>query len=155
MGEATERLDPTPRTRDQMVEVRFGVETRALDAETVVVSVHGDVDLVTAGELGGELLGAAASGARRVLVDVTESTLFGSSAIHVLVRSVERLQSCGLLVGVVCANPTAAKVFRITGVDQDLRIFTTVEQARSLASVRDRLRPGLPRLDPAAEGTYA
>lgn len=123
-------LDLTPRKTGQIVEIRFGVESRAVDRETVVVSVHGDVDLVTAPGLDKELLEAAVLGARRVLVDLTETTFFDSSAIHVLVRGVERLRSTGVPVGVVCGNPRVMKVLQITGDDQNLRIFPTVEQAK-------------------------
>jgi hypothetical protein len=75
------------RTAGQDAQLEFGVATRACDSETFVVSAHGDVDPVTAPELERELLEAVQLGARRVVVDLTETTFFDSSAIHALIRS--------------------------------------------------------------------
>jgi len=73
-------------------QMEFRVATRAHDAETFVVSVHGDVDPGTAPELERELLEVVQLGARRVVVDLTETAFFDSSAIHALLRSGEQLQ---------------------------------------------------------------
>jgi anti-sigma B factor antagonist len=109
--------------------MQFRVATRAHDAGTFVVSVHGDVDPVTAPELERELLEAVQLGARRVVVDLTETAFFDSSAIHALLRSGEQLQASGLQLEVVCGNPSIKKVFAITAADRALPTHVTVEQA--------------------------
>ena len=108
---------------------RFGVATRACEAETFGVSVGGDVDLVTAAEVERELLAAAQLGARRVLVDLTETTFIDSSAIHALVTGGERLLESGLQFGLVC-GPNVRRVLETVGVDRMFKIHSTLEQAR-------------------------
>jgi anti-sigma B factor antagonist len=106
----------------------FGVATRACDAETLGVCVRGDVDLVTAAEVERELLAAAELGARRILVDLTETTFIDSSAIRVLVTGGERLVSSGLQFGLVC-GPSVRRVLEIVGVDRMFQAHSTLEQA--------------------------
>jgi anti-sigma B factor antagonist len=106
----------------------FRVATRACDAETFGVSVRGDVDLVTAADVELELLASAQLGARRVLVDLTETTFIDSSGIHVLVTGGERLVASGLQFGLVC-GPNVKKVLEIVGVDRMFQIHSTIEQA--------------------------
>jgi anti-sigma B factor antagonist len=126
-------------------QMEFRVATRAHDTETFVVSVHGDVDPVTAPELERELLEAVQLGARRVVVDLTETSFFDSSAIHALLRSAEQLHASGLQLDVVCGNPSIQKVFAITATDRALPTHATVEQAvsvtgnaRRVSNARDR-----------------
>jgi anti-sigma B factor antagonist len=121
--------DTAARTMPQM---EFRVATRACDPETFVVSVHGDVDPVTAPELERELLEAVQLGARRVVVDLTETASFDSSAIHALLRSGEQLEASGLQLDVVRGNPSIKKVFAITATDRALPTHGTVEQAVSV-----------------------
>jgi anti-sigma B factor antagonist len=122
--------------------IEFRVDTRTGDMETFVVFAQGDVDCVTAPELEQELLETVKLGRSRVLVDLTEATYFGSSAIHALMRARERLQASGLELAVVCGNPTVRKVFQITGIDQAMRIHSADEQTPSWsASVLASLEP--------------
>ena len=106
----------------------FGVASRACDTEIFGVSVRGDVDLVTAAEVERELLVAATLGARRILVDLRETTFIDSSAIRVLVTGGERLVASGLQFGLVC-GPNVSKVLEIVGVDRMFQIHSTIEQA--------------------------
>ena len=134
-------------------QMTFGVATRAWDTEAFVVSAYGDVDCVTAPELERELLGAVQLGADRVLVDLTETTFVDSSAIHTLIRSGERLHASGLQLEVVCGNPNVTKVLEITGVDQALPIYATIEQATSTMAPGEELAASV---EPAAKaGAFA
>jgi anti-anti-sigma factor len=116
---ATELRSATP---------EFGVATRAFDTGTFCVSAHGDVDLATAPELETELLETAREGTRRVVVDLTGTTFFDSSAVHALVRAGERLQASGLQLGIVC-GPYIKRILEITGVDHAFQIHATIERA--------------------------
>jgi len=84
-----------------LAQVDFAVATAVRDTETVVVSVHGEVDVVTAPDLAGELLTAVELGATLVVVDLTETTFFDSSAIRALLAGSQRLQASGAQVCVV------------------------------------------------------
>lgn len=140
---------PQARTRGE----EFGVATIACDWETYVVSTHGDIDCVTAPELERELFGAVQLGARRVVVALTETTFFGSTAIRALVRSAERVRAVGGQLSVVCDNPKIKKVFAIAGTDRTLPIHSAIEQALSLKPSGDSpWEPTPGGIDPAARG---
>ena len=137
------RVDANVRATDPgSSEVEFWLAIRAFEMGTLVVSAHGDVDLVTAAELETELLETVRDGARRVIVDLTEATFVESSAIHALLRAGQRLQWRGRELAVVCGNPTVKRVLDITGVDRVLPVHTTIEQAVGLPGLGRPARPG-------------
>jgi len=107
----------------------FGIATQALGMDRFLVSAHGDVDLVTAPELETELLDTAHSGARQVVVDLTEATFFDSSGAHALMRAGERLQSTGLQFAIVCGNHVIKSILEITGIDQIFPVHATIDNA--------------------------
>ena len=109
--------------------VEFGIATQALGMDGFFVSTYGDIDLVTAPELETELLDAAHSGARQVVVDLTEATFFDSSGVHALMRAGERLHSTGLQFAIVCGNHVIKRILEITGVDQIFPVHATIENA--------------------------
>lgn len=150
MGEHVNALDL------RLAETRFSVATTACGAETLGVSVRGNVDPVTAPELEQELLDAAQLEARRVVVDLTETTFVDSSAIHALMRGGERLLASGRQFGLVCSNPSIRKVLEIVGVDQTFRIYPTIEHAiSSKASSQSSPVPRPATSWPAPADTYA
>jgi anti-sigma B factor antagonist len=112
-------------------EVEFGMAIQAFGLGTFIVSAYGDVDLVTAAELETELLETVHDGARRVVVDLTETTFFDSSGVHAVVRCGELLQSSGVQFGVVCANPRIKRILEITGIDHTFGVHATIEDAIS------------------------
>ena len=129
--------------------------TKACDAEVFVVSAYGDVDPVTAPELERELLETVRMGATRVVVDLTETTFFDSSATHALVRSAERLQAGRVQLDVVCRTANLKRLFEITGVDRDLQVYATVGQANDLTPCRDVALVPRPTFQAVATGGYA
>ena len=110
-------------------DVEFGVAVQTFGGGTFIVSTYGDVDLVTAPELEQELLEAVNEGARHVVVNLTKTTFFDSSGVHVLVRTGDRLESRGVRFGIVCANPRIKRILEITGIDRAVGIHDTIESA--------------------------
>lgn len=127
-----------------MAQAEFAVTTTARDRETVVVSVEGEVDLATAPQFEEGLRKAVELEASRVVVDLTATTFFDSSAIHALLSAAARLQSSGAQVCVVCSDPCIKKVLEITRADRVLDIHATVEQASSTSRLSALKPPGLP-----------
>jgi len=107
----------------------FGIAIRTWDSETVVFSTYGDIDAVAAPDLEQELLEAAQLGTRRVVVDLTETTFFDSSAIHALTRSEERFQAIDLQLDIVCGSRQIKKILEITGVSHAFPIHATIQHA--------------------------
>ncbi len=148
-------MDASTKAKDPgSAEVEFGVAIQTFGRGTFIVSAYGDVDLVTARELETELLETVDDGARRVVVDLTETTFLGSGGIHALVRAGESLQSSGLQFGIVCASPGIKRILEITGIDHTFGIHATIEDAVG-PSRTPVMPPVVVPLQPRAGGLYA
>ena len=112
-----------------MEQIDFAIATTTQDSETTVVSAEGEVDIATAPRFEEELCKAVELEARRVVVDLTATTFFDSSAIHALLSGAARLQRSGAQVCVVCNDPNIRRLFEITRVDRMLQVHATIEQA--------------------------
>lgn len=93
----------------------------------VRVTVVGDADLATAPELKAALLGAIEGGARRLLVDLSQTTFIDSTALGVLMGGVKRLAPSGGEVAIVCRDASIRKIFEITLLDRIFAIFDDVD----------------------------
>jgi anti-anti-sigma factor len=96
------------------------------DDERIVASVHGDVDLSNADDVG-RTLGASAMGSpdRVLVVDLREVTYIDSQGLRVFHQLASRLADRGAaLVVVAPRGSVAGDVMRLTGID---RFVTLVE----------------------------
>jgi anti-sigma B factor antagonist len=100
-----------------------------------VIAVAGEVDIFTAPELKRAIAAAIDAGARRLVVDLTETRFLDSTALGVLIGAVKRLRPLDGRLVIVNTEPSTAKTFEITGLDQIFTIVPAREQA--LASVAD------------------
>ena len=107
----------------------FVVRTREHGTETIVISVEGELDIATAHEFERELVNAARCASGRVVVDLTATTFFDSSAIRALIAGSRRLKASGAETCVVCSGSAVERVLQITGVDRLLEVYATVEDA--------------------------
>jgi anti-sigma B factor antagonist len=98
-----------------------------------VIAVAGEVDIFTAPELKRAIAAAIDAGARRLVVDLTETRFLDSTALGVLIGAVKRLRPLDGRLVIVNTEPSTAKTFEITGLDQIFTIVPAREQA--LASV--------------------
>lgn len=89
-----------------------------------VVAVAGEVDIFTAPELKRTIGGAIDGGARELVIDLTATRFLDSTALGVLIGAVKRLRPLGGRLIIVNTEPSTAKTFEITGLDQ---IFTIAE----------------------------
>ena len=102
---------------------------RVHDPDSVLITVQGDTDLHVASRLEDALIAAASSSPSRILLDLSEVTLFDSSAIHALLvgRSAAGRDT---EVAVVCANPSVLQVLEIAGVAELVPVHQTIPQAK-------------------------
>jgi anti-sigma B factor antagonist len=107
----------------------FVVRAREHDTETIVISVEGELDFATAPEFERELVNAVRYASGRVVVDLTATTFFDSSAIRALVAGSRRLEASGAETCVVCSGSAVERVLQITGVDRLLEVYATLEDA--------------------------
>ena len=101
----------------------FGIEDRAVDDETHVVAVTGEIDLFTAPEFKQRVSAPIDAGRTRLIVDLTATTFIDSSSLGVLIGAHRRLKRRGGTMAVVCDSDAIVKTFRITGLDG---VFTLV-----------------------------
>jgi anti-sigma B factor antagonist len=107
----------------------FALTEESLDDERHVVAVRGEIDLFTAPELKGAVVGAIDAGRTRLVVDLSETTFLDSTALGVLIGALKRLRTRDGVMTIVNRDPNIAKTFEITGLDQIFVIAETREAA--------------------------
>jgi anti-sigma B factor antagonist len=107
----------------------FGLQDEAVDDRTHVVAPCGEVDALTAPQLGRRLLGLAEEGKTRVVVDLSHVTFLDSTGIGVLVNALRQLRMRKGALVLVCPTERILRPFQITGLVGHLRIFNSREQA--------------------------
>ncbi|HEX4759469.1 MAG TPA: STAS domain-containing protein [Thermoleophilaceae bacterium] len=107
----------------------FGLQDEAVDERTHVVAPCGEVDALTAPQLGRRLLGLAEDGKTRVVVDLSNVTFLDSTGIGVLVNALRHLRMRKGALVLVCPTERILRPFQITGLVGHLRIFGSREQA--------------------------
>src|SRR5579872_3731023 len=95
-----------------------------------LVEVSGEVDLTNVDQLEQSLEKAAQADRGAVIVSLRDALYFDSRTIHALLRFADRLtvnRQQLLLVAPTAGSP--AKILRIAGLTEALRMFETVDQA--------------------------
>jgi anti-sigma B factor antagonist len=103
-------------------------ETQPTDG-SFVVAVVGEVDIFTAPELKRSIASAIDEGAREIVVDLTDTRFLDSTALGVLIGAVKRLRPLDGQLVIVNTEPSTAKTFEITGLDQIFTIVATRDEA--------------------------
>jgi anti-sigma B factor antagonist len=99
-----------------------------------VIAVAGEVDIFTAPELKRVMANAIDGGATRLVVDLTETRFLDSTALGVLIGAVKRLRPLDGRLVIVNTEPSTAKTFEITGLDQIFTIVATRDDALSVVT---------------------
>ncbi len=95
--------------------------TRRGTPEAPELAIRGEVDVSTSAALRDELYGIVDGGARRVVVDCSEMDFIDSSGLGVLVGALKRVREKDGELVLKSLNPSARKVFEITGLT---KLFT-------------------------------
>ena len=109
--------------------MNFHIEDEAIDDDTHVIELGGEVDLYTAPEFKQQLLEVIGQGAKEVVVDFTETTFIDSTTLGVLVGGVKRLRPNGGRLSLVCSDRNIAKIFEITGLNKVFDIYDSRDAA--------------------------
>lgn len=102
------------------------VGTEAFGSATVI-DVAGELDLHTAGDLDAAL--QQARGAQTLVVDLARVDFMDSTGLSVIVSAIAAARQDGGTIRVVTASDKITKVFTLTGVDQQVDMFGTREEA--------------------------
>jgi anti-sigma B factor antagonist len=107
----------------------FGLLEEPVDEHTHVIAPRGEIDALTAPQLGRCLLGLAEQGKTDVVVDLTRVTFMDSTGIGVILNALRRLTSRDGHLVLVCPSERVTRPFEIAGLLSQLRIFPTREAA--------------------------
>lgn len=117
----------------------FAFET-AREGACLVVSVRGEVDLVTAPELERALRTASVPGTSDLIVDLSETSFFDSTGIHALLRAGAHAAPVGVRLSIVAGSSCVRRVLRIAGIDRLYDVHETMQEARLGVSEPTRRR---------------
>lgn len=107
----------------------FDLSGEAVDETTHVVSPMGEVDAVTAPQLGRRLLGLADEGKKGVVVDLSSVTFMDSTGLGVILNSLKALASRRGKLVLVCPNERVLRPFQVTGLVELIPIFPSLQAA--------------------------
>jgi len=108
-----------------MPDVSFQVE---MAGDVPVVVTPGDIDITNAAALRTALLEAAGRG-RMYVVDMTRTQFCDTAGLHALVAAHKRARDDGSDVRLVVTSATVLRIFAITGFDQVISRFDSLDQA--------------------------
>jgi anti-sigma B factor antagonist len=114
--------------RSQTTSRPFGIIRRELDQHTSVISIEGELDLVTAPRLKWMLVDAIEAGHEELVVDLSLATFMDSTALGVLV-GVNRSLGVDARMAIACPRSNVLKIFEFSGLDGMFTICPTVEKA--------------------------
>ena len=99
-----------------------------------VVRACAEIDVTNAAGLRAALAEAAASGHGTLVVDMTQTRFCDTSGIHALVGAHKRAQADGGAVLLAVTSAVVLRVFTITGLDEVIPHFASLERALAAAS---------------------
>ena len=113
-------------------------EIRTLQSGGVVVlAIRGQADLHTVPELRAAFATVIESGAKRLVVDLSETTFIDSMTIGALLGAVKRQKAHQGRLVVACSVPHVRRVFELTSLDRVFDLRQSVEEAVAALSELD------------------
>jgi len=97
--------------------------------DSCVVRVSGEVDVHTSPSLKAALVDAMGDGCPVVVADLAGVPFIDSSGLGVLIGALRRAREAGGELRVVSGDDAVIKILRITGLDQVLPLFSSVDEA--------------------------
>jgi anti-anti-sigma factor len=94
-----------------------------------VVQVRGELDLALADSLAARGYAAIGRQARVLLLDVAGVSFCDARGLSALVRIANHADRTGCRYGLIAPQPLVVRILRITGLDQRLPVFTSVNEA--------------------------
>ncbi len=113
----------------------FAVGREALGAAGAVVTVHGELDMLTVPALRSALNDEIDGGSRRLVLDLTDVSFIDSVSLAAIVNARRRLGEGGRLAVVIEEGSYAMLIFEIGGLDSVVELFHT--RADAVAQLRD------------------
>jgi anti-sigma B factor antagonist len=109
------------------VQNEFRLDVRRTDRATVV-SVSGELDIVSSAELEEALEGLEGSEARSIILDLTDVEFMDSAGLAVVVRAHQRAENAGTPFTLVTGSPQVRRLLSVTGMDARITVAETSEE---------------------------
>lgn len=100
----------------------------ARDGERVVLSLFGELDLVTAPQLEAHLEAAIRQGGNPLVVDVSALTFMDSSGLQVLLQTHDRTRRLDQRLVIVNGSPAVERIFELTDTYRVLAVVQRLEE---------------------------
>ena len=94
-----------------------------------ILHARGELDLATASSLTARGCAAIARHARLLLLDLTGLSFCDAYGLSAFVKIANHADKTGCRYGLIAPRPLVAKVLRITGLDQRMPVFATIDDA--------------------------
>ena len=104
------------------------VDASAVDAQTTVVTIAGEVTFSNVNGLGRELASVLKGGARNLVIDLREVAFIDSSGLSALLTASAQARERGGAVALV-HGPQPPSIFRFRGVERLLALYDSREAA--------------------------
>jgi anti-sigma B factor antagonist len=108
--------------------------------DSIVITIHGDLDIVTSPQLD-VCLTQAQSTNDRIILDLADVDFLDTSALAVIVGHWKKAEAVGGMLGLAGARYRYTKTLWITGLADKLTLYETVEQGL-LAQAHAGREPG-------------
>lgn len=118
-------IDPTA---ESAVEQLMSVDGHTID-ENRVVTVAGEVDMMTTPELGARLRQELAGAPALLVVDLSKVQFLGSSGLAVLVETGDSAAERGLRLRLVCSSREVLRPLEATGLTELFDIYPDLDAA--------------------------
>jgi anti-sigma B factor antagonist len=92
----------------------------------VLVTLTGEIDISTVGELRERLADLAAAG-RPLVTDLDQVTFIDATGLGALVGAARRAAAHGTTLHVICSRPQTRNLLQLTGLDRRLGLSRTLE----------------------------
>lgn len=109
---------------------------RRLDPEFTVLEVEGELDLLTAGRLNGEVDREVRCGRGDVVVDLRGAAFVDSAGLHILLNAQRRLTRQGRDLAVICPDGPVRRVFELARLVETLGVVESLRGYRQAVARR-------------------
>jgi anti-sigma B factor antagonist len=127
------------RTGGELSGDQFWIDEEHPQPRTVVLGVHGEVDLHVVGKLREQLGDVIEENPSVIVLDLTGATFLDSTAIAVLLRGMKRLQARGGRLRVVVPRSQIRRIFEMTLLDRVFDLDGSREESLAAASGDGRM----------------
>jgi anti-sigma B factor antagonist len=107
---------------------RLGLSTR-VENHSVIVSVEGDLDIATAGDLHEHVLSAVDAHGPWLILDLSRLEFMDSSGLNVVINAYRTVKEHGGSLALAAPNERVTKVVRLVGLHRQVPVHGTVAAA--------------------------